>query len=273
MENRHIIFTHILIALIASCVLYISMKPLLAVSGQVLVMDAVVSGCVLSLLLFFLKNIVRYGHFSALFLRQRIINYSALGLLFVVCWLGAGYIALYISFPAEEWNALLPTLPVRIVIAMLIYCIIILIYSRPAEENTQHEEESRTDDKDEIQEVSTDKEEAKPVEIIERIAVKNGQKIDVIMITEIICILAEGDYVMIHTEKGKFLKEQTMKSLESALPPDKFVRVHRSSIVNVGSIAQIELYNKHNQLLKLKNGIQVKVSLTGYKSLKDTLGL
>jgi hypothetical protein len=252
------------------------MKPVLTVFEPVLVTDAVTSGCILSVLFFFLKSIVKYGHFSSLLFRQRLVNYSALGLLFIACWLGSGYIILYISFPADEWSPLLLTLPIRIVIAVLIYSIIIFAYSgaEATEEMSEQEEEPDYDhSKDEMLAVSAGREEAKPTEIIERIAVKNGQKIDVIMIHEIICILAEGDYVMIHTEKGRFLKEQTMKSLENALPPNKFVRVHRSSIVNVTSIAQIELYNKQNQLLKLKNGIQVKVSLTGYRALKNTLGL
>ena len=78
---------------------------------------------------------------------------------------------------------------------------------------------------------------------------------------------------MIHSTKGKFLKEQTMKSLEYTLPADKFVRVHRSNIINVDFIARIELYDKQTQLLKLKNGAQVKASLAGYKLLKKTLGL
>ena len=270
-ENRHTIFIHILIALIAALVLYVSIKPLLSVTETILVTDAAVAGCILSILFFFLKNIVKYSHFSSLLLRQRLINYSALGLLFVACWLGIEYIILYISFPAGEWEGLLPTLPIRIVIAMITYCLIVLIYAKGDEENGSKMEEE--ENKEEATNILADKNEEKSIETIERIVVKNGQRIDVIMIPEIICITAEGDYVMIHTEKGKFLKEQTMKSLETSLPPDKFVRVHRSSIVNVESIAQIELYNKQSQLLKLKNGIQVKISLTGYKILRSTLGL
>lgn len=269
-ENRHTIFIHIVIALIAALILYISIKPLLSVSETMLMADAVIAGCILSILFFFLKNIVKYSHFSSLLFRQRLINYSALGLVFITCWLGIEYIILYISFPTGEWEGFLPMLPIRIVIAMLSYCLIVLIYAKSDEDNESAEEE---ENKEEAANILADKNEEKIVETIERIVVKNGQKIDVIMIPEIICITAEGDYVMIHTEKGKFLKEQTMKSLEMTLPSDKFVRVHRSSIVNVESIAQIELYNKQSQLLKLKNGIQVKISLTGYKTLRSTLGL
>ncbi|MFV0537360.1 MAG: LytR/AlgR family response regulator transcription factor [Dysgonomonas sp.] len=268
-ENRHTIFVHILIALIGALILYVSIKPLISVTEIVLVTDAVIAGGILSILFFFLKNIVKYSHFSSLLFRQRLINYSALGLLFVACWLGIEYIILYISFPAGEWEGLLPTFPIRVVIAMIIYCLIVLIYAESNESNSNKTEQ----DKEESLNTLSEKNEEKIIETIERIVVKNGQRIDVIMIPEIICITAEGDYVMIHTEKGKFLKEQTMKSLELTLPSDKFVRVHRSSIVNVESIAQIELYNKQSQLLKLKNGIQVKISLTGYKALRETLNL
>lgn len=271
MENRHTIFIHILIALIAALVLYISIKPLLSVNETILAADAVIAGCILSILFFFLKNIVKYSHFSSLLLRQRLINYSALGLLFITCWLGIEYVILYLSFPAGEWEGLLPTLPVRTVVATVIYCLIVLIYAESNEDDGNKTEEDET--KEEDRNTLSDKIENKAIETIERIVVKNGQRIDVIMIPEIICITAEGDYIMIHTGKGKFLKEQTMKSLEMTLPSDKFVRVHRSSIVNIEFIAQIELYNKQNQLLKLKNGIQVKISSTGYKILRDTLGL
>lgn len=271
MGNRHTIFIHILIALIAALVLYVSIKPLLSVAEIILVTDAMVAGCILSVLFFFLKNIVRYSHFSSLLLRQRLIIYSALGLLFTTCWLGLEYIVLYISFPSGEWEGLLPTLPVRIVIAITIYCLIGLRYAESDDDNGNATEED--DDKEASANTLSEKNEEKAIEIIERVVVKNGQRIDVIMIPEIICITAEGDYVMIHTSKGKFLKEQTMKSLEITLPSDKFVRVHRSSIVNVEFIAQIELYNKQSQLLKLKNGTQIKISLSGYKVLRDTLNL
>ena len=271
MGNRHTIFIHILIALIAALVLYVSIKPLLSVSGTMLVTDAVVAGCILSILFFFLKNVVRYSHFSSLLLRQRLIIYSALGLLFVACWLGLEYLILYVSFPSGEWESLLPTIPVRIVIAVMVYCLIVLRYAESNDDNDHKTVEHENNE--EATSTLPEKNEEKAIETIERIVVKNGQRIDVILIPEIICITAEGDYVMIHTGKGKFLKEQTMKSLEITLPSDKFVRVHRSSIVNVEFIAQIELYNKQSQLLKLKNGTQIKISLSGYKVLRDTLNL
>ena len=76
---------------------------------------------------------------------------------------------------------------------------------------------------------------------------------------------------MIHTTKGKFLKEQTMKYFTDHLPKGKFVRIHRSHIVNIDFIQNIELYDKQNQIVKLKGNFQVKMSITGYKELRRVL--
>ena len=264
--DRRQITTHIFIAALTACVFYICTKSLISVTESVLITDIVASGIILSALLLFLKNIIAYRHFFILTFRQKVVNYSALAILFSACWIGLEYFILFISFPAEKWQGLYPILPVRILIAILIYTIMVLAYRNG----------STMEEEPEVQQMLEEKEEIKSLEqteILERIAVKNGQKIEVIPVREIACIQAEGDYVMIHSQKGRYLKEQTMKSLEAGLPTDKFARVHRSSIVNVDFIAQIELYDKQNQLLKLKNGVQIKVSQSGYKTLKKTLGL
>ncbi len=157
---------------------------------------------------------------------------------------------------------------VRILLAILTYVLAVLVYN-----NIYTVKEIDLIDEEELVDNSESAEVAEKTEILERIAVKNGQKIDVVMISEVIYLQAEGDYVMIHSTKGKFLKEQTMKSFENLLPADKFVRVHRSNIVNVDFITQIELYGKQTQLLKMRNGTEVKISLNGYKLLKQVLGL
>lgn len=268
MENKQVIYLHIFIALLAGFLLFISFKPLIDVAESVLMMDAVVSGFILSGLLLLLKNTVKYSHFSLLEFRQRFANYSALAILFVVCWIGLEYFILYISLSEGEWNLFMPVLGVRILLAILTYVLAVLVYNNiyTVKEIDLIDEEEPVDNS-ELVEV------AEKTETIERIAVRNGQKIDVVMISEVIYLQAEGDYVMIHSTKGKFLKEQTMKSFENLLPADKFVRVHRSSIVNVDFITQIELYGKQTQLLKMRNGTEVKISLNGYKLLKQVLGL
>lgn len=105
-----------------------------------------------------------------------------------------------------------------------------------------------------------------------RLVVKDGTKIDIIPTDEVIRIAAQDDYSEIITAKGKHLKKQTMKHLEQVLDPKKFVRVHRSSIVQVSQIAKIDKYGKETHLAQLKNGDEVVVSASGYTKLKELLG-
>ncbi|WP_308599883.1 LytTR family DNA-binding domain-containing protein [uncultured Dysgonomonas sp.] len=266
---------YIFIALLTTAIIYGCMKPLAMVPLPVLWADACVSGIVLSILLFLLYEIVKYTRFATLPFKQQVVNYTALAILFVFFWLGADLLALYTLFPQEEWIGLLPISTTRIVLSLLVYVSAILFYNNIYKSNVQSSDENADEffiaEDDNIENHVT--EEIKPNEELERVAVKNGQRIEVIPVSNIIYIQAEGDYVMIYSDKGKFLKEQTMKSFESLLPSNKFVRVHRSSIVNVDFIAQIELYNKQSQLLKLKDGSQVRISMNGYRLLKQTLGL
>lgn len=110
-------------------------------------------------------------------------------------------------------------------------------------------------------------------ELLQRIAVKNRHKIDVIPVYEILYIEAADDYVMIHTADKNVLKEKTMKFMETHLDPNQFVRIHRSYIVNVNFISRLELYEKESYAVVLKNGKTLKASLTGYKALKQMLKL
>ena len=111
------------------------------------------------------------------------------------------------------------------------------------------------------------------IEQIDRITVKDGSKIHLIKTDELIYIQACGDYVMLICPSGEYLKEQTMKYFETHLPSDTFVRVHRSTIVNVTQISRVELFGKETYQLLLKNGVKLRVSLSGYRLLKERLGL
>jgi hypothetical protein len=109
-------------------------------------------------------------------------------------------------------------------------------------------------------------------EIIDRVSVKKGSDIHIVRVEELLHVQAEGDYVMLHTPEGRFLKEQTMRWFEEHLP-DHFVRIHRSSIVNIDRIARIELFGKENYHVRLKDGTILKASVGGYRMLKIRLDL
>lgn len=104
-----------------------------------------------------------------------------------------------------------------------------------------------------------------------RVVVKSGANIKVIPIDDILFIEAQEDYVMVHTEKGHFMKSQTMGHYEAHLPTQKFVRIHRSYIVNIDRIERLEAYDKETFLAVVPPSHKLKVSRTGYKKLKETL--
>lgn len=106
---------------------------------------------------------------------------------------------------------------------------------------------------------------------IKRIVIKNGSKIEMVNFDELYFVESYGDYVWLHSTKGKFLKQKTMKELEELLGED-FLRVHRSYLVNTVFIQKLELYERNSYQLLLKNGERLAVSKSGYKTLKDTLG-
>lgn len=110
-------------------------------------------------------------------------------------------------------------------------------------------------------------------EFLDRIAIKSGTMIHVVPADRIHFLSAEGDYVMIHTKEGKYLKEKTMKYFESHLDSKQFVRIHRSHIVNVNEISRIEHYDKESYMVFMKNNIQLKASINGYKLLKELIKL
>lgn len=110
-------------------------------------------------------------------------------------------------------------------------------------------------------------------ECIDRITVKDGARIHIIKVEELLYVQACGDYTTLITPSGEYIKEQTMKYLEANLPADNFVRIHRSTIVNVTQISRVELFGKETYQLILKNGVKLRVSLSGYRLLRQRLGI
>jgi two-component system LytT family response regulator len=107
----------------------------------------------------------------------------------------------------------------------------------------------------------------------QRIVVKNGSKIKIIPVQDVLFLEAADDYVKIHTAEGYYLKNKTMSHFEQALDNNLFVRSHRSYIVNVQEITRIDPYEKDNHVAILRSGAKVPVSRSGYGKLKDVLGL
>jgi len=235
---------------------------------QILV-DSLFHGLLLGIIATFLWSVFKYGNFMALTVFQRLLNHIALGLLSLSIWLAIGFALFYWLFGNDLALRLIPFLPIRVFIGLLIYLLIIQLF-RIELLGTDNESE-KIDNALPLEDIKSASNNQS--ELLERIAVKSGTKIHVILVVEILFLQADGDYVQIFTRNGKYLKEQTMKFFEEHLPENQFVRVHRSCIVNVEMISRIELYEKQNQLISLKNGMQIKTSPAGYKALRLALKL
>lgn len=110
-------------------------------------------------------------------------------------------------------------------------------------------------------------------DILGRIVVKDRKEIVIIDVNDVMFIEAQDDYVAINTSKGKWLKQKTMKYYDEALDSSKFVRVHRSYIINLLEISKIDKLGKETYLAVLKSGQTIPVSSSGYQKLKLHLGL
>ncbi len=106
---------------------------------------------------------------------------------------------------------------------------------------------------------------------LDRIVVKDRSKIHIIPVSSIVYIEAMDDYIIIHTAEGRFVKQKRMKHLEKVLNPSEFVRIHRSYIVKVNEIKELQQYEKESYIVILHNKVKLKVSKSGYKKLKDVL--
>jgi two-component system, LytTR family, response regulator len=104
-----------------------------------------------------------------------------------------------------------------------------------------------------------------------RVLIRDGARVHVIAVEKIDFIEAQDDYVQINSEGKGYLKNQRLSELESQLDADLFVRVHRSYIVNIGSISRIE-QGKDSHTAILKNGEKVPVSRSGYQKVRNLVG-
>lgn len=246
----------------------VSQNRSIALPLETLILDSLIQGAIMILLGVLIWKVLMHGNFEALTIIQKLTNLLALGLISITVWLITGYSIEHAVYNKQVLDLFIRYLPTRTIIGIFSYLFLIQRFQLQLLQIKIKNKESQTEEKeDHLIEKGTTKNQ------LERVTVKSGTKIHVVETSNILYLQADGDYVQIHTTDGNYLKEQTMKYFEEQLPGDKFVRVHRSTIVNVEMISRIELHEKLSQQLTLKNGEQIKTSVAGYKALKHTLKL
>ena len=107
--------------------------------------------------------------------------------------------------------------------------------------------------------------ECKPLYLI---VVKDGPKVTIVPLDKLDFIQAQDDYVLLKTEGRELLKQQTLSSLESQLDATRFIRIHRSYILNLERLARLEQDSKEHWEAVLRDGKRIPVSKTGYQRLR-----
>ena len=103
---------------------------------------------------------------------------------------------------------------------------------------------------------------------LDRIVVKDGPKVTLVGLDKLDYIQAQDDYVLLKTEGRELLKQQTLSSLESQLDPNRFIRIHRSYIMNLERLTRLEQDSKEHWEAVLRDGTRLPVSKSGYQRLR-----
>jgi len=106
----------------------------------------------------------------------------------------------------------------------------------------------------------------------ERVLIRDGANVHVLPVDKIDYVEAQDDYVAFKSEGKQYLKDQTLAAVEGTLDPARFVRIHRSFILNVERLARIDLYGKDSWLAILSDGSKLPMSRTGHAKLKELIG-
>lgn len=97
---------------------------------------------------------------------------------------------------------------------------------------------------------------------LNRIMIKLRDSIQIIPVSEVLYIESADDYVYIHTESAKNLLRETLASIEAKLDPSKFVRIHRSTIVNIEKVVRLKQNKYGDYDVFLRGDIRLKLTRT-----------
>ena len=107
---------------------------------------------------------------------------------------------------------------------------------------------------------------------IERILVRAAGRVYIVPVDTLDYAQAQDDYVLLHAQGRNLLKEQAISSLESQLDPARFVRIHRSWLLNLARLTRVEVEARDRRVAVLHDGTRLPISRAGHLRLRDALG-
>jgi hypothetical protein len=105
----------------------------------------------------------------------------------------------------------------------------------------------------------------------ERFAVRTGRSQHLVRTADIHWIEAQGYYAALHTDDGSFLLRRSLTRLEDELDPDDFVRIHRSTIVNIKEVRGLKMNDSGSCSVVLTDGTSRSASRSGQRRLRSVL--
>jgi two-component system LytT family response regulator len=106
---------------------------------------------------------------------------------------------------------------------------------------------------------------------LDRVVIRDGAQVHVLPVEKIDYVEAQDDYVGFRAGGRTLLKEQTLGDLETQLDPRRFIRIHRSYLLNIDRLARVELYAKDSRIAVLTDGTKLPISRAGYQRLQELL--
>lgn len=107
----------------------------------------------------------------------------------------------------------------------------------------------------------------------QRFIIRSGPKLRFIAPDEVNWIAAEGNYVRLHTGKQSHLLRTSMGQLQDELDPKMFVRIHRSTIVNIRRIRELESVFQGEYVLRLEDGTKLSSSRAFRTQLETAMNI
>jgi two-component system LytT family response regulator len=107
---------------------------------------------------------------------------------------------------------------------------------------------------------------------LERVAVKSNGRVRLVPVAEIDYIEAAGNYLRIYVGTERHVIRETLSAFEAKLDPARFVRIHRSTIVNIDRVRELEPYFHGDYIVRLADGRRLTLSRTYREHLRARLG-
>jgi two-component system, LytTR family, response regulator len=108
-------------------------------------------------------------------------------------------------------------------------------------------------------------------EPLERFWVRTCGRVVLVPVGDVDWIGAEGDYACLHVRDRSYLIDASLTGLEPQLTPWNFVRIHRSTIVNLARVSELRPHLNHDHTVRLTTGAELRLSRTYYRRVIEQL--